>query len=60
MTNFHGLTRTELRAVALHSTNPKIMLAARDEIVRRELEGETDARTGRRKMGNDSGVASYP
>ena len=56
MTNFSGVSRAELRSIATHSANPKIMLAARDEIVRRELEGETDLRIGRRKMGNDSKV----
>jgi hypothetical protein len=56
MTNFAGIQRDELRALAAHSANPKLILAARDEIVRRELECETDERTGRRKMGGDLGA----
>jgi hypothetical protein len=57
MNNFTGLQRDELRALAMHSANPKIILAARDEIVRRELDYETDTRTGRRLMGSDLGVS---
>jgi hypothetical protein len=57
MNNFTGLQRDELRALATHSANPKIILAARDEIVRRELDYETDERTGRRRMGADLGLA---
>jgi hypothetical protein len=53
MMNFAGLKRNELRALATHSANPKLILAARDEIVRRELEYETDTRSGRRLMGAD-------
>jgi len=51
MSNFAGLQRHELRSIALSSTNPQLTLAARDEIVRRELDGETDERIGRRHMG---------
>jgi hypothetical protein len=56
MINFTGLQREELRALALGSTDPRIILAARDEIVRRELDYETDTRTGRRRMGSDLGT----
>ncbi len=58
MMNFTGLPRDELRSIALGSTNPLIMLAARDEIVRRELDYETDDRIGRRKSGGDLGVTN--
>lgn len=56
MTNFSGVSRNELRSLATHSMNPQIAIAARDEIVRRELNHETTTRQGRRKMGNDRQV----
>lgn len=51
--NLTGLDRQSLRAAAEWSADPERQQAARDEIVRRELAGETDERLGRRKMGGD-------
>ncbi len=54
--NLTGLSRGELRHAASYSVNKDRQQAARDEIVRRELAGETTSRLGRRKMGNDGGA----
>ena len=54
--NIYGYDREALRAAANYSADPNRQQAARDEIVRRELEYETDDRIGRRKAGGDLGV----
>lgn len=55
--NLTGLDKRSLRAAAEWSASPARQAAALGEILRRELAGETEQRIGRRKMGNDGGVA---
>jgi len=53
MNNFTGLTRPELRRMATYPRRASILAAAMNEIMRRELAGETDMRHGRRLAGDD-------
>ena len=50
--NFANVNREELRGLA-ESLVPKVRDAARQEIVRRELAGETERYTGRRVAGHE-------